>query len=471
MEQLYLEKKYNIILIKTAKALEKNPTNKAAIYYSALAKAQTGYPYNGLIKIIALIDPTNNMKQNHQLEEDRLIISKIIGNACTPDKIETIDHINMPSNFSWVWNGYLIGCSEIKKQQQLMILRSIGVTKVINLIEEVNRYELGLLYQDTNINLYHQTVKNGQPPTIEQMDNIMRSCEYEFRNNNQVVIHCKGGNGRAGTVIACLLLKHGFNEPTNYFLKYSPLSPTDVIKHLRLIRPGSIETNEQEIFIKQYYDHLYQEYKLQPSKISSFTQYPLTPYIYMSPLCDSDQIFNKQKLQYLISKKTQIIITEKLDGENCCLYKGKVYDRTDLIDDLSFNTIKDMYNRRILPIIEDHPELENLALYGENLTKIRSIRYVGQKDWFYLFGIFCEKRQMWYSWKDVEYVANILDLPVPPVVFSGEITSIEKLHDLLKKEISTPSMLSTDGKEGFVIRSADSFFAEDFGSMVCKYVK
>lgn len=478
MEQLYLDKKYQLILVKTSQALEKNPTNRAAIYYSALAKAQLGFPYVGLIKIVSLIDPNNNMKQSHQLEQDRLMISEMIGEKCTPDKTEIIDHTEMPRNFSWVWNGYLIGSSDIKTKQQLMVLKSIGVDKVINLIDETNRYELGLLYQDTDVNLYHQKVENRKPPTIEQMDNIMNCCEHEFRNNRQVVVHCGGGKGRAGTVIACLMLKHGLIEPNNYFLNNPPLSPSDVIEHLRKIRPHSIETDEQEIFVKQYHNHLWRQYQTQLNspKLSTLTRYPSTPYIYTSPSKndpDNNEIFDQHKLHHLMSQKTQIIITEKLDGGNCCLYEGRVYARTHSqpTGHSSFNTIKDLYYHRVLPMIEDHPELENLAFYGENLTAIHSIEYTKLNDWFYLFGVFCPKRQLWYSWKDVEYVANILDLPTPPILFSGELTSVEKLHDLLKKEILTPSALSINNKEGFVIRSGDSFFTEDFGSMVCKYVR
>ena len=53
----------------------------------------------------------------------------------------------------------------------------------------------------------------------------------------RVLVHCKGGLGRAGTVSARLLVEGG-------------TSPDDAIKAVRAVRPGVIETGPQEAWVR-----------------------------------------------------------------------------------------------------------------------------------------------------------------------------------------------------------------------------
>ncbi len=57
----------------------------------------------------------------------------------------------------------------------------------------------------------------------------------------KVVVHCKGGLGRAGTVAAMLLLQTG-----------AATDAADAISEVRRARPGAIETEQQEDFVKSW---------------------------------------------------------------------------------------------------------------------------------------------------------------------------------------------------------------------------
>jgi ADP-ribosyl-[dinitrogen reductase] hydrolase len=57
-----------------------------------------------------------------------------------------------------------------------------------------------------------------------------------LQNGFNVVIHCKGGIGRAGTIAARLLVEFGMN-------------PNEAIAAVRAVRPGAIETAEQERYV------------------------------------------------------------------------------------------------------------------------------------------------------------------------------------------------------------------------------
>jgi ADP-ribosyl-[dinitrogen reductase] hydrolase len=53
------------------------------------------------------------------------------------------------------------------------------------------------------------------------------------RRGGRVLVHCRGGLGRAGTIAARLLVELGTN-------------PAEAIRAVRYVRPGAIETREQE---------------------------------------------------------------------------------------------------------------------------------------------------------------------------------------------------------------------------------
>ncbi len=55
----------------------------------------------------------------------------------------------------------------------------------------------------------------------------------------KVLVHCRGGLGRAGTVAACLLVEFG-------------VSPQEAIRQVRAARHGAIETREQERYVMAY---------------------------------------------------------------------------------------------------------------------------------------------------------------------------------------------------------------------------
>jgi len=57
-----------------------------------------------------------------------------------------------------------------------------------------------------------------------------------LRRKLDVLIHCRGGLGRAGTIAAWLLIELG-------------MEPKKAIASVRAARPGAIETSEQEEFV------------------------------------------------------------------------------------------------------------------------------------------------------------------------------------------------------------------------------
>jgi ADP-ribosyl-[dinitrogen reductase] hydrolase len=57
-----------------------------------------------------------------------------------------------------------------------------------------------------------------------------------LRNGSDVLVHCRGGLGRAGMIAARLLVELG-------------VGPLTAIAKVRKVRPGAIETRDQEQFV------------------------------------------------------------------------------------------------------------------------------------------------------------------------------------------------------------------------------
>lgn len=72
-------------------------------------------------------------------------------------------------------------------------------------------------------------------PTLELVANILDGLDWGLTT----VVHCRGGLGRAGTITACTLVAAG-------------LGAEDAIQRVREARPRTIETREQEDFVRQF---------------------------------------------------------------------------------------------------------------------------------------------------------------------------------------------------------------------------
>ena len=65
-----------------------------------------------------------------------------------------------------------------------------------------------------------------------------------------MLVHCGGGKGRAGTFAACCLAMWGWAAPPHTAAEKPVMSAQEAVRHVRSLRPGSIETQEQEAFVQ-----------------------------------------------------------------------------------------------------------------------------------------------------------------------------------------------------------------------------
>ena len=197
-------------------------------------------------------------------------------------------------------------------------------------------------------------------------------------------------------------------------------------------------------------------------------KYPRTYHLPWSPGATKDD----KKLQcdwFENYRGKKIVITEKLDGENISLSHYDCFARSHGAPTRSpwsknIWEVDGVFNRVASKIGE------NEWIYGENLYGEHSIHYSKLTDYFHIFAVRDDEKYVWYSWDDVETMANILGLPTVPVLWIGTIETEGQLHKLVDALVTCPSIYG-DTREGVVIRVYDEFPVDEFSKNVCKWVR
>lgn len=160
-----------------------------------------------------------------------------------------------------------------------------------------------------------------------------------------------------------------------------------------------------------------------------------------------------------------IVITEKLDGENTGMIDNGVYARSHA----AFTTSPWSREVRQLHDMKVRGNLgEGVFLFGENLEGIHSIEYTNLKSYFYIFGV--RDNNIWIPWQSVEEYSYLLDIPTVPVLFRGKVESEKELKALVEKLVSETSKLGGE-IEGIVIRNSGMFHNDYFKDNVMKWVR
>lgn len=174
-----------------------------------------------------------------------------------------------------------------------------------------------------------------------------------------------------------------------------------------------------------------------------------------------------------IQNISELIHTEKLDGENNCLNRYGVFARSHVTPTVSPWTAA----LRQKWAMTKH-DLGDLDVFGENLFAIHSIQYERLEHHFYVFAV--RENDVWLSWEETQFYAHLLDFPTVPVLAKGEpVTDPFGFKQQVLALVNQPSTFGSvdvhTGQpctmEGVVSRDTAAYAVDDFAWHVFKYVR
>lgn len=156
----------------------------------------------------------------------------------------------------------------------------------------------------------------------------------------------------------------------------------------------------------------------------------------------------------------EVIVTEKLDGENTSMYSDKIHARSI---DSGYHPSRTWIKALHASIRHNIPK--NWRICGENMQAKHAIFYDALPSYFFVFGIYDDKN-ICLSWDDTVEFSYILGLETVPVLYRG-IWEQNRVHACY----SGKSVFGNAEQEGYVVRVSDSFDYNNFTYNVSKYVR
>lgn len=120
-------------------------------------------------------------------------------------------------------------------------LREQGIGAIVSLTERSLRREKLLLHRLDPLGLAyrHIAVVDETAPSQAQVDELVRFVDEMLGQGEAVLVHCQGGYGRTGTMLACYLVSQGWEAE-------------EAIAEVRNRRPGSIAPQVQQTCVVEY---------------------------------------------------------------------------------------------------------------------------------------------------------------------------------------------------------------------------
>jgi atypical dual specificity phosphatase len=137
---------------------------------------------------------------------------------------------------TWIEDHRVAACGYPRREGELRALAAAGVALIVNLHQRAHPRDM---LTRLDMRELHLPVPDFTAPSQEQLARGVQVMRETVNGGAAVAVHCGAGLGRTGTLVACYLVAGG-------------LSAEEAIAKVRRLRPGSIETPEQEAAVRTF---------------------------------------------------------------------------------------------------------------------------------------------------------------------------------------------------------------------------
>lgn len=123
----------------------------------------------------------------------------------------------------------------VPEEKDLQNLAQAGIKSIVCLLEDNSNIEN---YNKNGFKNLWLPVADDKAPTFEQVEKLVEFIDEQNKNNNPVAIHCQGGRGRTGTLIASYLIAKG-------------ASFEEAMEKIEANQPNAIKKDFQINFLKE----------------------------------------------------------------------------------------------------------------------------------------------------------------------------------------------------------------------------
>jgi atypical dual specificity phosphatase len=142
-----------------------------------------------------------------------------------------------PPGFTWIEKPLLAALARPEGVEDLDWLRKQGLELLLSLTEDPPRRDW---INSAGLMLIHEPMMDMAAPDQEQLERCVSVIRKAHERKMGLAVHCAAGLGRTGVVLACYFIDKG-------------LTAANAIARVRRLRPGSIETEEQEKAIEEFH--------------------------------------------------------------------------------------------------------------------------------------------------------------------------------------------------------------------------
>lgn len=188
--------------------------------------------------------------------------------------------------------------------------------------------------------------------------------------------------------------------------------------------------------------------------MTNYIKYPTTKHMPWSEgVSRDDKIHNEMNMFH----NKEVIVTEKMDGENTTLYSDYYHARSiDGRSHPSRDAVKNIWGqvKHLIP--------ENWRICGENLFAKHSIEYDDLESYFLVFSVWDENNNKLH-YDDMITFVNSIGLTPVPLLWRG-VYNEEQIKSLWSNELS-------EKMEGYVVQNSESFNFNEFNENTAKFVR